>query len=75
MEIQVNDYIQGTEYYGRSTKTVRGWVDEISKNRKSYVYTIQADDNYKGARGTIVFSELGEVIKLPFKERLVNRFI
>jgi hypothetical protein len=29
--IQVNDYIEGYEYYGRKVKRVSGWVDKIEQ--------------------------------------------
>lgn len=68
-EIRVNDYIEGLEYYGHKIRKVRGWVDKISADIDGIVYWIQADDNYKGHRGTGIFVNLGEVVKLEDKPR------
>lgn len=70
MVITKNDYIEGIEHYGQSTKKVCGWVDSISNDGEHFVYSIQADDEWEGHRGTMIFSELGKVIKLENKERI-----
>lgn len=70
MAINKDDYIQGTEYYGESTKTVKGWVNRITNDGVHFIYDIQADDNWEGHRGTLILSELGEVEKLEHKERI-----
>ena len=72
MVIQINDYIEGYEYYGLNDhiKKVRGWVDKIKDDGEYFTYDIQADDNWNGYRGTTIFSELGKVEKLPSKERI-----
>lgn len=70
MIITTNDYIEGTEYYGQSTKKVCGWVYSISNDGEHFIYSIQADDEYKGHRGTMIFSELGRVTKLENKARI-----
>lgn len=66
-EIEINNYIEGFEYYGETIKKVKGWVDRI--NSDGNTFEIQADDYWDGARGTMILSELGEVIKLKDEPR------
>jgi len=74
LEIKVGDYIEGYEYYGKTVKKVRGWVAHISSTWKNNLsYDIQADDGWKGARGTTICSELGEVAKLEMKTSPIRR--
>jgi hypothetical protein len=61
MSININDYIEGFEYYGMTIKPVKGWVDNIHTQNGEIVYDIQADDYWDGHRGTSIFSSLGEV--------------
>lgn len=69
MAIKKDDYIEGIEYYGFGTRKTRGWVNNISNDGEFFVYDIQADDGWKGHRGTLIFSELGKVNKLEARER------
>lgn len=78
MKISLNDHIEGKECVGISgidkrIKSVKGWVDnEINDHNHNIVgYSIQADDNYKGHRGTMVTYEYGDIKVLPHKERLI----
>lgn len=70
MAIRKDDYIEGYEHYGYSVKKVKGWVDSIRNDGERFFYSIQADDSWNGARGTIIFSELGDVVKLENKQRI-----
>lgn len=72
MAIRKDDYIEGMEYYGFGTQIVRGWVDNIYNDGEYFSYDIQADDGWKGARGTTIHSELGKVTKLEAKERPIK---
>lgn len=70
MAINKDDYIEGIEHYGQTTRKTRGWVDKIRNDGEHFFYDIQADDNWKGHRGTTIFSELGKVEKLEPKKRI-----
>lgn len=68
--IKKDDYICGKEYFGHSIKKVSGWVDDVHMCLDgTFYYNVQADDEYRGVRGTSIHSELGEIKKLPPKER------
>lgn len=55
-------------------KKIKGWVDQIRLNQGKYIiYDIQADDEWNGARGTFITTELGEVVKLENKSRPESR--
>jgi hypothetical protein len=69
MTIQKDDYIQGNEYFGHEIRRISGWVDSITNDGEHFFYNIQADDEYGGARGTTIYSELGKVTKLESKPR------
>ena len=69
MTINKDDYIEGTEHYGHTIRKTRGWVNSVRTDGEYIHYDIQADDNWKGARGTILFSKLGKVVKLENKPR------
>ena len=73
MIIDKDDYIEGYEYYGHTTQKIKGWVDKIRESGDQLTYAIQADDRWHGHRGTIIFSELGEVVKLEHKARPESR--
>ncbi len=68
LAIKVDDYICGVENVGTGKRAVCGWVDTDYKEGKGYV--IQADDEYKGHRGTYVLKEDGEITKLKNKLRI-----
>ena len=70
MAINKDDYIEGLEHYGDSIRKTKGWVNSIRNDGVHFYYSIQADDGYKGHRGTIIYSELGKVEKLEDKERI-----
>lgn len=70
MGIKKDDYIEGYEYYGHTVKKVKGWVNSVNNDKENFFYNIQADDNWKGARGTTIESKLGRVSKLEFKQRI-----
>jgi hypothetical protein len=76
MTIQTNDYIEGTEHYGHATRKTKGWVDAITgpNSDGGICYDIQADDEWQGSRGTTLFTALGEVVRLPDKERIITQF-
>jgi hypothetical protein len=59
MTIKKNDYVEGYEHYGHTTRKTKGWVNSVRTDGEHTYYDIQADDNWKGARGTILLSELG----------------
>lgn len=59
MNLKVDDFVEGYEYYGEAIRKTKGWVDKIDSNGNIH---IQAWDNYKGHRGTILFAELGEIV-------------
>jgi hypothetical protein len=67
--IEKDDYVQGWEYFGREVKQVCGWVGERIEDSEGVHYRIQADDSWKGARGTTIHSHLGEVVKLAPRAR------
>lgn len=76
MAIHKDDYVEGYEYYGDKTRKTKGWVESVRTNGEYIFYNIQADDGWKGARGTTLTSELGKVEKLEPKERptSINRY-
>lgn len=59
--IKKDDYIKGYEYFGTKIRQIKGWVDKVRTSENETIYEIQADDEYKGARGTMLFTSLGEV--------------
>jgi hypothetical protein len=69
-KISENDYIEGYEYFGDHVRKVKGWVDRITEYSDSFQFHIQADDEWKGARGTIIDASFGEIRKLNMKERV-----
>jgi hypothetical protein len=70
VDIKKDDYIEGYEYYGSTIKKIKGWVDKVGTMDDYLYFNIQADDNWKGARGTSICTDLGEVVKLDHKERI-----
>lgn len=70
LDIKVDDYICGVENVGTGMHTVCGWVDSDYKDGKGYV--IQADDEYKGHRGTYVLKEDGAITKLKNRLRILE---
>lgn len=69
IELKVDDYVEGTEYFGDVTQVTRGWVNGIGKSEGKLYVDIQADDRWNGARGTSLFERLGVIKKLKPKER------
>jgi hypothetical protein len=69
MAIKKDDYVEGYEHYGYTVRKTKGWVDNVKTDGEQIYYDIQADDYWKGARGTTLFSELGKVEKLESKLR------
>jgi len=67
--IKINDYIEGTEYYGHTTQRIKGWVDAIRETKEGLQIDIQCDDNFDGHRGNTIYEELGEIIVLELQER------
>lgn len=65
MEIKLNSYIKGFECVGinNKIKSITGWVDNfIYEGNKNIIgYVIQADDSYKGYRGTSVMKKYGNI--------------
>jgi len=68
--IKINDYIEGTEYYGfdDNTQRIRGWVDKIRETEEGLQIDIQCDD-CGGHRGSTVYEKLGNIIILESQER------
>jgi len=69
--IKINDYIEGTEYYGfnDNTQRIKGWVDDIRETEEGSQIDIQCDDYYDGHRGSTVYEKLGNIIVLEPQER------
>lgn len=68
-QININDYIEGYEHFGINIRKVRGWVDYISLDEEGVYCNIQADDEYHGHRGAVIFEKLGVITKLNNKPR------
>ena len=69
MDLVDGDYIEGTEYYGDKTKKIKGWVRSVNNFNGEISVDIQADDQWRGARGTAVYLHLGDIKILEPKPR------
>jgi len=67
--IKINDYIEGTEYYGHTTQRIKGWADKIRETEEGLQIDIQCDDYYDGHRGSTIYEKLGNIIVLELQER------
>lgn len=72
--LEKDDYISGVEYYGSRIRRIKGWINKIyNREGKIELIEIQCDDEYKGARGTMIFVKLGNVYRLKNKDRLTKK--
>lgn len=71
MAIKKDDYIKGAEQYGPNLiiRDVYGWVNYITEQNGHTICDIQADDNWNGARGTLISTEHGRIEKLDERPR------
>ena len=61
---KIGDYVEGTEFYGRGVRTTRGWINKIFETDNDFIFDIQADDGWYGARATSLYSKLGPLLKI-----------
>lgn len=58
----INDYVEGYEYYGDEIRKMKGWVDKVSKDEEGkLILHIQCDDEFDGYRGNSLYEKLGEI--------------
>lgn len=73
-KIEVNDYIEGYEYYGRTKRKVKGWVDKITTGMHGEIlYQVQCDDSYNGYRGNYIHDCFGVVKLAPIPRPVLTR--